>query len=355
MKRDVMTFTLLIVLIFGYLTFSQLSFAAESTKPMTLKTSVWFASTSWIGKQYQWWADELVKRTNGRVKIDFFWMDSLVKQQDMLPGLKMKMTDAGFMTSTYFPSNLPNFMMIDNLGNSGDDYGAVILAAQDAQENEPNLKAELEREGIVMLAQHLTGFGGIATKHSSGSFSDLKGKTIRSVGGVRNTYMKELGINPIFMPITDIYEATSRGTIDGSLVSFPLADGMKHYEVFKTFFCPDYGQLTSSGVVINRDLFLRLPKDIQKIMLDLRTDFAKYYSEAVKSDVEGIKHRWVSQHGLKLIPLTPEEKVVSAKAAERANEIFFKEQEAKGHKAVRTVWEYYLKALKKHTDERAKK
>ena len=99
MKRNVMTFVVLIALVFGYLAFSQPSLAAESAKPITLKTSVYFTSSSWVGKQYQWWADELAKRTNGRVKADFFWMDSLVKQQDMLPGLKTKMTDAGFTSS----------------------------------------------------------------------------------------------------------------------------------------------------------------------------------------------------------------------------------------------------------------
>jgi len=355
MKRNVMTFVVLIALVLGYLTFLQPSFAAESVKPIiTLKTSVFFASNSWAGKQYQWWANELMKRTNGRVKVDFFWMDSLVKQADMLPGLKTKMTDAGFSSSSYFPSNLPLFTMIDLLGNAGDDYGAIILASLDTQENEPNLKAELEREGVVMLAEHLTGFGAIAMSKRYGSFSELKGKTIRTVGAVHQSYFRALGANPIFMPYSDIYEAMSRGTVDGFICALPLSDSMKHYEVIKSAITFNWQQVTTSGILMNRDLFLRLPKDIQTIMMDLRKEFAGYYSDAVKNDISGILYKWIYDRGINFIALTPEEKTFNAKLIEGANDAFIKEQEGKGYKAARTVWDYYLKSLKRITEERAK-
>ena len=153
MKRIVMRVAVLIALVFGYLIATQSSFAAESSPPITMKVSLFFAQGSWMGIQYQSWADELTRRTNGRVKADMFWMDSLVKQQDMLPGLKSKMTDAGYLSQTYFPSNFPLLMMVDNFGNTTKDYGAAVLALLDTEENEPNLKAELEKEGVVPIAR----------------------------------------------------------------------------------------------------------------------------------------------------------------------------------------------------------
>jgi TRAP-type C4-dicarboxylate transport system substrate-binding protein len=353
MKRTTIAVAVTIVFLFGVT--QQLSLAAESAKPVTLKTSVFFASNSWAGHQYQWWADELAKRTNNRVKVNFFWMDSLVKQADMLPGIKSKMTDAGFMSSSYFPSNFPHMMMIDLLGNAGNDYEAIILASLDTQEHEPNLKAELEKEGVVMVAEHLTGFGGLHMGKRYASFSELKGKTIRTVGGVQNAYLKTLGINPVFMPYSDIYEATSRGTIDGFVGAYSLSDSMKHYEVVKCSVIPNWGQVTASGVFISREVFLKLPPDIQKIMLDLRKDFATYYAAAVKRDVSSLVYKWIFEHMINHIGLTPEEKEINAKAMETANEAFIKEQEGKGFKNVRKVWDYYMKSLKKHTDERAKK
>ena len=78
-------------------------------------------------------------------------------------------------------------MMIDLLGNAGDDYGATILASLDTQENEPNLKAELEKEGIIMLAPvHRWIWGILRWANATVPLRILKGKTIRTFGGVQD-------------------------------------------------------------------------------------------------------------------------------------------------------------------------
>jgi len=351
-----MTFVVLIALVFGYLIATQSSFAAESSQPINMKVSLFFAQGSWMGKQYQSWADELTRRTNGRVKADMFWMDSLVKQQDMLPGLKAKMTDAGYLSQTYFPSNFPLLMMVDNFGNTTKDYGAAVLAVLDTEENEPNLKAELEKEGVVPIAPYFGGVGHLAVGKRVNSFSDIKGKTIRTFGGTGLNYFKALGMNPIFMPYTDIYEAVSRGTIDGFQMVLPLSDAFKHYEVVKNIACISMGAPVGPAIMMRRDLFLSLPADVQNIILDLRKEFGVRYADSVKNDFESVAyHRWVFEHNVTLLTLTPEERAFNAKAIETANDLMVKEQEGKGHKAAGKVWDYYMKALKKYTDERAKK
>jgi hypothetical protein len=52
---------------------------------------------------------------------------------------------------------------------------------------------------------------------------------------------------------------------------------------------------------------------------------------------------------------TPEDARFIQEAGTAANEQMFKKQEADGHKDVRQVWDYYLKARRKHEAERAKK
>jgi len=285
-----------------------------------------------------------------------FWMDSLVKQQDMLPGLKAKMTDAGYLSQTYFPSNFPLLMMVDNFGNTTKDYGAAVLAVLDTEENEPNLKAELEKEGVVPIAPYFGGVGHLAVGKRVNSFSDIKGKTIRTFGGTGLNYFKALGMNPIFMPYTDIYEAVSRGTIDGFQMVLPLSDAFKHYEVVKNIACISMGAPVGPAIMMRRDLFLSLPADVQNIILDLRKEFGVRYADSVKNDFESVAyHRWVFEHNVTLLTLTPEERAFNAKAIETANDLMVKEQEGKGHKAAGKVWDYYMKALKKYTDERAKK
>ncbi len=50
---------------------------------------------------------------------------------------------------------------------------------------------------------------------------------------------------------------------------------------------------------------------------------------------------------------SPEDQKFILEAGNIANEEMFKKQEAEGHKGVREVWDYYLKARKKHEAERA--
>ena len=71
-------------------------------------------------------------------------------------------------------------------------------------------------------------------------------------------------MNPIFMPYTDIYEAVSRGTIDGFQMVLPLSDAFKHYEVVKNIACISMGAPVGPAIMMRRDLFLSLPADIQK-------------------------------------------------------------------------------------------
>lgn len=151
MKRIHRLIVIAISVTFSFTVLSTASMAQE-LKPMTLRMANAVAENSWFGKQHKWWMSEVEKRSGGKIKVQMFWMESLVKWKDMLPGIQSGMTDLGWVSSTYFPSQLPRYLMLDNMFNSGDDYVASILALIDTVDNEPNLKAEFEREDIILIA-----------------------------------------------------------------------------------------------------------------------------------------------------------------------------------------------------------
>ena len=67
-------------------------------------------------------------------------------------------------------------MMVDNFGNTTKDYGAAVLAVLDTEENEPNLKAELEKEGVVPIAPYFGGVGHLAVGKRVEFFLGCQGK-----------------------------------------------------------------------------------------------------------------------------------------------------------------------------------
>ena len=346
---------LAVSLLFVTIAFSSVVKAAETFKPVTLKFADMVQASSYVGKHHQWWANEVEKRTEGKIKIQIFWTESLVKIKDMLHGIKYGMADLGYYGAVYFPSNFPLFMVVDNLFNSGRDFVAPLLALIDTMDKEPNLKAELEREKMILLVPYTAGTGGIATKKCFDSIRDLKGKTLRTVGGVRTQYYSNLGANPISMSYNDIYEAIDKGTIWGFDMGYMISDGFKHYEVVKCVYEHNTGTSIGGGVFLNADIFKKFPKDIQETFLTLRKELAVRYAQDVMDYEEKLIREWKTNHGVTFKSPSPEDQKIILEAAQKANEDFLKKQESGGHTAARGVWEYYKNALKKYEDERAKK
>jgi hypothetical protein len=78
-KMKKLSIFLLMVLLIGIMASLDTSFAAEQFKPLTLKFADVVPRDSWFGKHRQWWANEVERRTEGKIKIQMFWMESLVK------------------------------------------------------------------------------------------------------------------------------------------------------------------------------------------------------------------------------------------------------------------------------------
>jgi TRAP-type C4-dicarboxylate transport system substrate-binding protein len=336
--------------------------AAAQDKAQTLKMANVVPEGSWFGQQHKWWAAELEKRSGQKLKVQIFWLESLAKWKDALPAIQSGVADLAWVSSTYFPAQFPGYLMLDNLFNFGDDYVAAVLAEIDTLENEPNLRAELTRADITLLMPHISGHAPIGTKTELKSIKDLKGKSLRTYGGVRTQFYTNIGGNPIFMSFADMYEAMNRGTVDAlGDMAIVLANAFKHYEVVKAVYTNappgvhGNGGALASGFYMSRKKFNALPKDTQKMMLDLRREYGVRYAQTLMNDESRIRNEWQTKHGVKFMDPSPADAKFILEAGNRANEEMFKKQEADGHKYVRQVWAYYLKARQKHEAARKNK
>lgn len=335
---------------------------AQELKPATLRMANVVPENSWFGRQHKWWAGEVEKRSGGKLKVQIFWTESLVKWKDALPGIQSGVADFAWVSSTYFPSQLPNYLMLDNLFNFGDDYVAALLALMDTVDNEPNLKAELAKEDIILIAPHISGHAPVGTKRALSSIRELKGKSLRTYGGVRTQFYTNLGANPIFMSFSDMYEAMNRGTIDSlGDMAIVLSNAFKLYEVVKYVTANNppgvhgNGGALASGFYMSRKKFDALPKATQTMLLDLRKEYAIRYAQTLMDDEAAIRNEWKTKHGVSFSDASPADAKFILEAGTIANEQMFKKQEGEGHKGVRAVWAYYQKARQKHETERAGK
>ncbi|MCB2190484.1 MAG: TRAP transporter substrate-binding protein DctP [Deltaproteobacteria bacterium] len=310
-------------------------------KTITLKFVSPVPPKSWLGKQQKWWAQQLEKRTNGEVKVQFFWMSSLVKWKDALHGVASGVTDIACPCSTYHPSEYPLYVVLD-MPYNGTDYWSAMMATIDTVENQPDLKAEFKKNGVKLLMNWMSGNFLPGTAKLVDGIKGMKGKTFRSFGGARIKWMENLGINPVFMSYADIYEALDRGTIDGVELVLMLSDAFKHYEVVKDLYLAKTGFVVTCAAAINLKVWNSLPKNVQDVMMKLRADYAAHYAEQLMALESNIIKKWKEKYGVRIQPLSPSDAKLSEEAGLKAQEYFLKKQESTGHPA-RKVWDYFQK------------
>jgi len=338
------------------------AFAQQSSPPVTWKMAIPVGEKSWFGGMHKWWGSEVEKRSGGKIKVQYFWSDSLVKWADALPGIQSGIADLAWVSSTYFPAKFPNYMVLDQIFNFGDDYVSALKAAIDTMENQPDLKAELTREDIVFLMPHISGHAPVGTRQPLKSVRELKGKSLRTYGGARVPFYQTLDANPIFMPFGDMYQAMDRGTIDalGDMAlllsdAFKLQEVIRHVHHLNPPGAKGNGGALASGFFMTGAKFRALPPETQTMLRQLRSEYAERYGQSLMEVEDSIKSRWMKQNKTVFHQSSAEDERFMLDKGGQANESLFKKQESQGNKNVRLVWDYFQKARNKFEAERSTK
>jgi TRAP-type C4-dicarboxylate transport system substrate-binding protein len=351
MRRSILKFAAVAMAVSAF-TFNA---TAQELQQQTWKMALPTAERSWFGGLHKWWGTEVEKRSGGKIKIQYFWSDSLVKWPDALPGIQSGVADIAWVNSSWHAAQLPNYLALDHMFNYGDDYVAAVNAALDAIDNQPDLKAEMAKNDIVKLMSHISGLAPVGTKTPLTNMDVLKGKTLRTYGGARTDFYKTLGWNPVFMVFPDMYPAMDRGTIDalGEMV-FLLSDVFKLNEVAKHVHMMNPPGLKGNGGVIGAGLFISgkkfrtLPPATQKMLIELRNEYGVRYATELMKAEEQIKKKWADNNKITFSLSTPADEQRIAQAGVVANESYMKKLEAEGAPNVRKVAAFYTEARKRH-------
>jgi TRAP-type C4-dicarboxylate transport system substrate-binding protein len=268
--------------------------AAQGDKPIILKFSTWHPSppANVFADANTWILREVEKRSNGRVKFEYYWSGSLVPAKKMLDGLKSGLTDIGFMIASYFPGMLP-LATVGGLPVICHNYYATAMTLTEMMQL-PELKAEFNANNIMYLSHSTNISNGIWTKNRVRSIADLKGKKIVAVGeGAR--VLNALGVTPVAIITSEIYQAIEKGTADGGVANPGWAGDYKLPEVAPYYFELTLGAMGDMFTAINKKSWERLPPDIQKMFIDLREEAIIAGRNMYQGNAERNLKGWVSK------------------------------------------------------------
>jgi TRAP-type C4-dicarboxylate transport system substrate-binding protein len=268
--------------------------AEGASNPIVLKASAIAARNIPNSQGFEAWGREIEKRTNGQVKIEFYWAASLLKPADQMKGTGMGLADVSLAMPVYNPADTP-MATIGELGYVTERVDAAARAMYDLFNTLPYFKNELERHNVKVM------FFFPFPPPTMGSFSpiktleDLKGKKIRAVGTL-NQVIAKLGATPVGIPLPEVYEALSRKIVDGYTGS-PLSAAMgdKFNEVVKYYLDWGYGSYSIQYACFNKDKWDSLPADIRQVIEEVNkrgTDiyidvYAKMEPDFIKPLKEG--------------------------------------------------------------------
>lgn len=225
----------------------------------------------------KWWADEVNKRTDGRVEIDVVWGGGLLKSKDQLKGVGSGIADIGTLVSVLHPAEQVLWTFGGQPLNEADPWVAMRAWYDLRGENE-QFAAELTDNNLHILAHNSTGATQLVCKDDAlDTAEEIRGRKINATGGFIK-FFEEMGANVISITGTELYPAIERGIVDCFTYYVALTKSYKFYEVADHVILADLGQSNTYGVVMNLDTWNSLPEDIQAVFNELGIEYMNRYA-----------------------------------------------------------------------------
>ena len=241
-------------------------------RPITLSYSSGYGDTFSLSLHDRWWAEEVAKRTNGRVRIEFYWSEGLAKIPESLDAVKTGLVDISFFATGMFGAQLP-LLTASQLFYLTEQPHAVSKAMMEMYRTFPAMKEELERKNNVRPLS----FSGctpliFGARQPWKTFEEFRGKKIRSFPGLEEPLAK-IGAVPVAISWGEIYVSLERGVIDAYTgTMWDLAAIGRFQEQAPYILDLGVGTYAMAGTFINLDTWNRLPADIQKIIEEVAAE-----------------------------------------------------------------------------------
>lgn len=313
-------------------------------KVVTLKVANWFPITHKQTPLLESWCKEVEKRTNGKVKVNYYPGGTLVPATQTYDAVTRGISDVGNHVLGYTVGRFPLTEVIDLPHGFPNNTVPTKLANAFYAKFKPK-----EFNDVKVLWFHAQSPGLIHTKAKPiNKLEDLKGMKMRTYGS-NAELMKDLGGVPVAMPMGDVYDALSRGVADGLMCAYEALEGFRIGELTK-YSTENYATSYTATfvVVMNKDAWNSLSPDVQQVIDQLSVEYADKYA-AMWDDIDKHGKEYMISKGGKIISLSKEEE---AKWVEKAQPLFdeyvkkMKEKGLPGDEALKFVRDY-LKPYRK--------
>jgi TRAP-type C4-dicarboxylate transport system substrate-binding protein len=188
-----------------------------------------------------------------------------------------------------------------------------------------------EFKGVKVISFSCNGLGengcGFFGKFPVTSMADLRGKEIRATGtGVQA--LEKLGASPVFLPVSEIYEALQKNIIKGNYTTFEIIKPFKFNEVIE-YITPFPAPAGVMFTIVNEKRFNSWPDDVKKTIEDMMMEHSTWAGNfAYAAGQEGLT--FAVENGVKKTTIPSEEKAKMMEILQSMTDDWLEQNTAKG-------------------------
>jgi TRAP-type C4-dicarboxylate transport system substrate-binding protein len=276
--------------------------SAFSADVIQLKVANYFPPPSFQSKVLEEFCRDLEKRTAGAVKVDYYAGQSLLKSTAMFDGVVSGIADIGYSHVYYTPGR----MAVTEATGLPIGFPTGWIASQVMNDFYQEFKPK-EFDQVRVLWLNASPCSAIATaKKPIRKLEDLKGLTIRAPG-LPGEIIKALGGTPAPTPMMEVYDAISKGVIDGETSNFETLFAFKFAEVVK--YTTSIWQINHPFpfyLVMNKNSYEKLPPDIKAIFDTLVGEYKQRYI-LMWNAIDFVGRAFGLSKGVEIVELPPSE------------------------------------------------
>jgi TRAP-type C4-dicarboxylate transport system substrate-binding protein len=209
--------------------------AAQGVVELTYATP--YSPTHPFSRADQRWMRFVEERSGGTLRIRASWSGALLSSEHSMEELRHGVVDIGLITPIYVKGGVHLIRIQSGFYSGASTSEQQVALYRCMAAADPQFERELQ--GLKVLAVQGGSLPGIVTRDRLvRSLEDLKGMRIRVPTELLNV-MRELGADPVNMPMGEVYSALAKGIIDGLVAptdtfrSLHLAEVARYYTALR--------------------------------------------------------------------------------------------------------------------------
>ncbi len=259
--------------------------AAAAAEPITIKMASYGGPTYPIRIHLETVKDMLEKRSGGRLKVDHYPAESLVKLAKAFDAVIDNVVQVALTSAAYEPKRMA---VVAAVANSPWNWDAYRFGER---YREPGNFYEFaapyfEKNGLKLMSWPNVPHGEVFSSKPIRKLEDFRGKMLRTVSSLKDP-LKLLGAEPIFIPTSELFNAIQRGTVDGGTLAISSIYSEKYFEVAPHIQLANL-YTGSLPVIMNLKFYNSLPADLRALVWDTFVEADRIYYQRIRQDTTDV-------------------------------------------------------------------